>query len=87
MNQTTPCRDYMFTVDPTDQEGLREIMDKFGDSELPFDGKNANGEDVLISVCKDSITVRTFQKNGWVRLNTYSFHDGTFVSEETFDGK
>lgn len=87
MNKDIFCNDSMFVVDPTNPDGLREIMDKFGDSDHPFGGKNEQGEDVLVSVNKDSITVRTFQKNGWMRLNTYSFIDGELVSEQTFDGR
>lgn len=81
------CGEGSFIIDPTDEKNLLNIMNQFGDSEMPFDGKNDNGEDVQVSVSKNSITVRTFQKNGWIRLNTYGFHDGHFVSEETFDGR
>ncbi|WP_417342055.1 hypothetical protein [Evtepia gabavorous] len=76
-----------FTLDPTDYNGLLGIMRDYGDSQFPFFGENEEGEDVEIHVCKDSITVVTYQKNGWVRRNVYTHSDGDITSEELFDGK
>ena len=67
-----------------DIEYLNELMEKYGDSESPFFGKNQNDEHVIISICKDFICVETWQHNGWVRKNFYH-SDGTV--EELFDGK
>ena len=72
------------TFDPTDFKGMCEIMDAHGGSDVPFPGTNAHGEDVWISVFYDRITVKTHQRNGWVRINTH-WRDGT--REETFDGR
>ena len=72
------------TFDPADFAGMCRIMDTYGDSTAPFFGRNENGEDTCLSVCRDKITVRTHQYNGWVRINTY-WRDGT--REETFDGR
>lgn len=69
--------------DPSDWDGMIDLMDKYGDSEMPFDGKNQDGEAVLVSISKDNIAVRTYQNNGWIRINTY-WRDGT--TEETYDG-
>lgn len=77
----------LLAFDPLDYAGMIKMMDKYGDSEMPFFGKNENGEDVIISVSKDSISVRTFQKNGWLRRNVYNLIDGDIVSEELFEGK
>ena len=41
----------------------------------------------MISICKDSIHVKTFQDNGWIRINVYDFSDDDYVIEELFDGK
>lgn len=68
--------------DPTNFEGMCRIMDEYRGSKFPFFGMNENGEDVCFSVFHDRITVKTYQCNGWVRVNTY-WRDGT--REETFD--
>lgn len=71
--------------DPSDIKGMFRLMEEYGDSELPFGGKNENGEDIMISICKNSITVRTFQKNGWMRINTYTVDGNDFISEEMYE--
>lgn len=70
--------------DPNDLGGMHKLMDAYGDSSVPFPGKNEAGEDIWISIFKDRITIKTHQRNGWVRLNTY-WRDG--IREETFDGR
>lgn len=70
--------------DSSDLEGMRKLMDLHGDSEFPFFGTNEDGEDVIISVCRDNIMIRTFQHNRWVRVATY-WRDGVY--EETFEGR
>lgn len=73
-----------FKFDSTDWEGMLDLMKKHGNSELPFVGQNEDGESVEISICTDNISVRTFQNNGWVRLNVY--HDDGYC-EELFEGR
>ncbi len=78
----------IFTFDPSDVNGMLKLMEEHGDSEMPFAGKNDEGEDILISVSKNQITVRTMQKNGWMRRNVYTrWEDGDFTAEEIFEGK
>lgn len=77
-------RPLTFTVDPSDHDDLRRIMDEHGGSDIPFAGDNENMEEVMISVAKDRIDVVTFQSNGWTRRNVY-WRDGT--REELFEGK
>lgn len=77
-------RPLTFTVDPTDLEGLRKIMDEHGDSKFPFFGDNEQLEEVMISVAKERIDVTTYQHNGWVRRDVY-WRDGT--REELYEGK
>lgn len=74
-------RPLTFTVDPSDHDSLRRIMDEHGGSDIPFAGDNENMEEVMISVAKDRIDVVTFQSNGWTRRNVY-WRDGT--REELF---
>lgn len=83
-NHQRQRQDAQITFDSNDLEGMCRIMDAHGGSECPFSGRNENGEDVCLSVFHDRITVRTHQRNGWARLNTY-WRDGT--REETFDGR
>lgn len=63
----------------------RELMAKYGDSKYPFYGSNEHGEAVLISIAKDSIETRTFQANGWLRVNYYGA-DGS-MEGESFEGR
>lgn len=68
-----------------DIECRRKLMELYGDSEFPFSGVNENGEEVLVSISKSGIVVRTNQENGWVRVNYYD-EDGEF-SGESYDGR
>lgn len=70
-----------FTLDPSDLEGMRKLMDEHGDSETMFPGENEDGELTFVSIYHDRIVQATHQANGWVRLNTY-WRDGT--REETY---
>lgn len=37
----------------------------------PYTAVNGDGEDMVITVSKDLVEVRTYQKNGWIRINGY----------------
>lgn len=39
-------------------------------------GINSSGEKVIVTIDKESASVRTLQDNGWIRENTY-YPDGT----------
>ena len=66
-------------------EVRRTLMREFGESQTAYSGVNADGEDVLLSIFTDHITVSTNQHNGWVRVNYY---DGDGYAEgETFKGR
>ena len=66
-------------------EVRRTLMQEFGESETAYTGVNADGEDVLLSIFSDHITVSTNQHNGWVRVNYYDA-DG-YAEGETFKGR
>ena len=72
------------TIDPSDYKGMLSLMARANepDFEMPWSGKNDVGENMLISVNSDNITVQTFQSNGWTRENVY-WNDGTV--EELFE--
>ena len=73
--------------DPTDWEAMKKLMAQYGDSDTAIDGTNINGEDVLISISKNSIVVRTLLSNGWMRRDIYSLIDGDYVTETIYEGK
>ena len=66
-----------------DVESRIIMMEEFGDSETSFSGVNENGENILISISKDSITVCTCQINGWIRTNTYDAYG--FLESESYE--
>lgn len=66
-------------------EVCRTLMREFGESQTAYSGVNADGEDVLLSIFTDHITVSTNQHNGWVRVNYYDA-DG-YAEGETFKGR
>lgn len=66
-------------------EVRRTLMREFGKSETAYTGVNADGEDVLLIIFTDHITVSTYQRNGWVRVNYYDA-DG-YAEGETFKGR
>lgn len=63
-------------------EERRALMAK-GSAMYP--GKNLDGEDILVQVDETGIEVKTFQENGWMRVDYYNqngYHEG-----QTFQGK
>lgn len=58
-------------IDPYDYNGMIKLMDRADEFDVPWAGKNEDGEHIQISVNKDNITVETFQHNGWTRENIY----------------
>ena len=74
--------DKLIINDWHDLKHLKELMEEYGDSEYPFFGENENGENIIISIFKDRITVETFQHNGYCRVNHYH-PDGTI--EELYE--
>lgn len=68
-----------------DAEGLKKLMAEHGNSHSPKYGKNAAGEDVEIHIAKDSIVYKTYQSNGWLRVNHYD--ENGQPAGETFEGR
>lgn len=69
-----------------DVAGRRELIKKYGNSNTMFTGENADGEMVTVSIDKDrGIVLKTYQNNGWVRVNYYN-KEG-IAEGEGFDGK
>lgn len=71
--------------DSSNPELIRNLMEKYGNSEYPYHGKNEDGQDVEIHIGKTSVIYKTFQSNGWVRVNY--FDENGYSDGETFDGR
>ena len=63
----------------------KQLMREYGNSNMPFIGKNEDGETISMSIYTDKILVKTYQKNHWVRIDIYD-SDGHYEAE-TYDGK
>lgn len=68
-------------IDPYDYDGMLELMKRHKEFDVPWSGKNEDGEHIQVSVNEDNITVETFQRNGWIRENIY-WDD--YTTEELF---
>ncbi len=73
----------MVSVDPTDLAGLDQLRKDADKYPTWMFGMNEEGEDVMISVTEEAVTVVTFQQNHWVRRNVYR----PDCQEELFEGK
>ena len=69
--------------DSSNPELIRNLMEQYGNSEYPYHGKNEDGQDVEIHIGKTSVIYKTFQSNGWVRVNY--FDENGYPDGETFD--
>lgn len=61
-----------------------QMVQEFGSYPDALWGENENGEKVMLSICKDGITARVFQKNQWVRVNEYDANG--YMTGETYEG-
>jgi hypothetical protein len=68
----------VLNFDPMDNKGNVALMERANEKtfDVPWAGKNVDGENIMISVNTDNITVETFQNNNWIRENIY-WKDGT----------
>ena len=73
------------TKDFADIEARRKIIEKYADSEQAFFGKNEDGEDVELHVAESGIILKTYQTNGWLRVNYYDANG--YAEGETFEGR
>lgn len=69
----------------TTVEGRKELMQKYGKDSWPYDGVNEDGEQVMVSISTDSIVVKTYQHNGWTRVNYYD--EEGYPNGEKFEGR
>lgn len=71
-------------VDPTNFKSLVSLMDLHEEFPYMLFGENEQGEENIISINRDNVTVSTYQKNGWIRQNVY-YRDGS--TEESYPEK
>lgn len=69
-----------------DVKGRQELIEKYGNSNTMFTGENSDGETVTVSIDKEKgIILKTYQNNGWLRVNYYN-KEG-YAEGESFDGR
>lgn len=66
-------------------DNRREIIRLFNDIDTALTGNNENGETVELHISKDALITKTYQANGWVRVNYYD-NNGE-MTDETFEGR
>lgn len=66
-------------------ESRKILMDKYGEMRNMYIGRNENDELVHISIAPKSVITRTYQHNGWIRVNFYD-EDG-FPCGESYSGR
>lgn len=74
--------DTKIKFNPSDWNEMRNLMSKANEFDHSLFGVNENNEQVMLDIREDSIVLRTFQHNDWIRVNIY-YEDGTV--EEMFD--
>ena len=71
--------------DFSDINERRRLTEEYGDMNACYRGENADGEDVELHIAKTGIIFKTYQVNGFLRVNTYAA-DGS-AEGETFEGR
>ena len=69
-------------IDFSDWSSIMKAMQTHATVDYALSGTNQDGEQQLISIFSDKIILKTFQSNGWTRINIY--HDD-YTCEETFE--
>ena len=70
------------SFNPNDWDGMLNLMSRANEFDYDLSGKNENGEPITISISEDNLSVRTYQRNGWIRKNVF-WKDRT--TEELFE--
>ena len=66
-------------------EGRKKIIEEYADSKQAFFGVNEDEEQVELHVAESGIILKTYQSNGWVRVNYYDAEG--YADGETFEGR
>lgn len=66
-------------------ESRKKVIELYQDVDTSFSGNNENNETVEIHVSPSGLVTKTYQNNGWIRVNYY---DSCGVAEgESFEGR
>lgn len=84
MVQSMICIPNELTKNFKDPAVRRKLMAEYADCH-GFYGQNEDGEIVWVSISSTQITVATYQKNGWVRVNYYD--ENGLSSGEAYNGR
>lgn len=68
-------------------EDLKEMFLKGKLEQGIFTSFDEDGCNVVVNIGKDGFSISTNQKNGWIRINsfTYDKEDGSWIMEETYE--
>lgn len=75
----------MIKLDFSNPTTVKEANEKYKHLDYPVYGKNQVGEDQVISFASCGITVKTYQFNGWIRINYYTSEG--YPEGESFRGR
>lgn len=80
MNKTVTINIYF-----SEPKSVKTNINKYKNLDYMIFGKNTNDEDMDISFSEDGVVTKTYQNNGWLRVNYYDKNG--FMECETFEGK
>lgn len=66
-------------------ETRRMIVELYKDVDTAFTGNNEHNETVELHISDEGMIIKTYQNNGWLRVNYYD-KDGA-AEGETFEGR
>lgn len=73
-------------IDFGNPASVMDAIEKYGDLPDMLFAKNEDGEEQQISISTSSgIVLRTYQNNGWVRVDYFDIKGN--LEDETFDGR
>ena len=56
-------------IDPNDYEGMISLIERANEFPMPWSGKNNDGEETIVSINEDNITVRSSEQ--WLGSKKY----------------
>ena len=72
-------------IDFSDPKSVKTNINKYKNLDYMIFGKNTDDEDMDISLSEDGVVTKTYQNNGWLRVNYYD--ENGFMECETFEGR
>lgn len=72
-------------VDFSNSKSVKVAINKYKDLDYAVFGSNTDGDDIEISFSEEGAVVKTYQSNGWLRVNYYDVNG--YMADETFEGR